>query len=159
NHHDVYKFMPSAGEPFYYNFNRTMNGTVPAAGAGQSWGWMYQLMPFIEQDNLWKYYEPDTNWMDLQFQGDYFILAQMPKTYSCPSRREGGILNTDPYPWNGVPVQVISTDYAGNGGTYSLGWDNQTDGTNNTGVFQGVMHALDPTGNFLIPTVIKGKPL
>jgi len=157
NHHDTYKSLPTAGEPVYYNWNRTLNGMVPASGAQQSWGWLYQIMPFAEQDNLWRYYEPDTNPATLNFQGDYYILAHIPPIYNCPSRRQGGVLSTDPYPWNGVPVQVISTDYAANGGTYSLGYDPQTDGTNNTGTFNGVMHALDPTGMFLIPTVIKGK--
>jgi prepilin-type N-terminal cleavage/methylation domain-containing protein/prepilin-type processing-associated H-X9-DG protein len=159
NHHDVFKSMPTAGEPNYYNWNRTLKGTVPASGAQQSWGWMYQILPFVEQDNLWRYYEPDTNTADLQFQGDYFILAHPPSIYNCPSRRPGGVLSTDPFPWNNVPVQVVATDYAANGGTFSLGWDNQTDGTNNTGTFNGVQHALDPTGMFLIPTVIKGKAL
>src|SRR5713101_11636 len=159
NHHDVFKSMPTAGEPNYYNWNRTLKGTVPASGAQQSWGWMYQILPFVEQDNLWRYFEPDTNTADLQFQGDYFILAHPPSIYNCPSRRPGGVLSTDPFPWNNVPVQVVATDYAGNGGTFSLGWDNQTDGTNNTGTFNGVQHALDPTGMFLIPTVIKGKAL
>jgi len=159
NHHDVFKSMPTAGEPFNYNWNRTLKGTVPATGAQQSWGWLYQIMPFVEQDNLWRYYEPDTNPATLQFQGDYFILAHPPSIYNCPSRRPGGVLSTDPYPWNNVPVQVVSTDYAANGGTYSLGYDPQTDGTNNTGCFNGVIHATDPTGMFLIPTVVKGKAL
>ena len=40
NHHDVFKSMPTAGEPFNYNWNRTLKGTVPATGAQQSWGWL-----------------------------------------------------------------------------------------------------------------------
>src|SRR5262249_45392582 len=89
-------------------FNRTLNGNTPCTGAQQSWGWMYQILPFLEQTNLWSYYRPDTNPNDLQFQGDNFILGNMPKTYNCPSRRMG-VLSTDPYPWNGQPVQRNST--------------------------------------------------
>jgi prepilin-type N-terminal cleavage/methylation domain-containing protein/prepilin-type processing-associated H-X9-DG protein len=155
NHHGTYGTLPTAGDPFFYNFNRTLVGSTPAVGAQQSWGWMYQILPFVEQDNLWRYYEPNANPSTLNFQGDYYILANIPKIYNCPGRRNRN-LSTDPYPWNGVPVQICSTDYAGNGGTYSLGWDPQTDGTNNTGVFNGTFHALDPTNTFLIPTVTGG---
>jgi prepilin-type N-terminal cleavage/methylation domain-containing protein/prepilin-type processing-associated H-X9-DG protein len=158
NHHDTYSCMPTAGEPFYYNFNRTLTGTSPCTAAQQSWGWMYQILPFIEQASLWNYYEPDTNPNDLKFQGDYFVLDNIPKTYNCPSRR-GKTPSTDPYPWNGQPVLINSTDYAGNGGTYSLGWDSETDGTNNTGVFNGVLHALDSTNTYLTGTVTKGSTM
>jgi prepilin-type N-terminal cleavage/methylation domain-containing protein/prepilin-type processing-associated H-X9-DG protein len=157
NHHDTYSYLPTAGDPFYYNFNRTLNGTAPSAGPQQSWGWMYQILPFIEQENLWKYYEADNNPNDLHFQGDYFILANIPKINNCPSRR-GRLASTDPYPWNGVPVTVNPSDYAGNGGTYSLGWDSQTDGTNNTGVFNGVIHALAPNGS-VSPTIVSGNTM
>jgi prepilin-type N-terminal cleavage/methylation domain-containing protein len=155
NHHGAYGFLPTAGEPVNYNLPRTLlSSNMPATGAGQSWGWMYQILPFVEQDTLWAYYEPDTNPGDLKFQGDYYILNNIPKTYNCPSRR-GRTVSTDPFPWNGVPVQINATDYAGNGGTYSLGWDSQTDGTNNTGVFNGVIHAVGANG-VLTPTVVKG---
>jgi prepilin-type N-terminal cleavage/methylation domain-containing protein len=157
NHHSAYSCLPTAGEPNYYNWPRTLIGNGPATLAGQSWGWMYQILPYVEQQVLWSYYEADTNPNTLQFQGDYYILANSPKFYNCPSRR-ARLLSTDPYPWNGIPVQVNPTDYAGNGGTYSLGWDPQTDGTNNTGVFNGVMHALGSNG-VLTPTVISGSTM
>jgi prepilin-type N-terminal cleavage/methylation domain-containing protein len=158
NHVSAYGYLPTAGDPFYYNFNRTLNpGNKPCTGAQQSWGWPYQILPFIEQDNLWAYTEPDANPADAHFQGDYYILMNIPKLYNCPSRRSKN-LSTDPYPWNGQPVQINSTDYCGNGGTYSLGWDPQTDGTNNTGVFNGVIHALGSNGA-VTPTVVTGSPM
>jgi prepilin-type N-terminal cleavage/methylation domain-containing protein len=158
NHHTTYGYLPTAGDPFFYNFNRTLNGISPCTGAQQSWGWMYQILPFMEQDNLWRYYESDVNPNDLKFQGDYFILANIPKFYNCPTRRTR-TLSTDPYPWNGQPELICSTDYAGNGGTYSLGYDPQTDGTNNTGMFNGVIHALDSTNTYLTSTVVTGSPM
>jgi prepilin-type N-terminal cleavage/methylation domain-containing protein len=150
NHVSTYGFLPTAGEPNFYNGPRSLQGPgQPYTGAQQTWGWMYQLLPYIEQQNLWVFYVSDPNPGDLQFQGDFFIANNIPKTYNCPSRR-GSISSTDPFPWNGVPVQVNPTDYAGNGGTYSLGYDPQTDGTNNTGVFNGVVHNYNfgsgPTG-------------
>jgi prepilin-type N-terminal cleavage/methylation domain-containing protein/prepilin-type processing-associated H-X9-DG protein len=158
NHHDTYGVLPSAGEPNFYNWNRTLVGTAPATAAGQGWGWMYQILPFMEQDALWRYYEPNNNPRDAKFQGDYFILANIPKSYNCPSRR-GRVPSVDPFPWNGQSVTINSTDYAGNCGTLSLGWD-ATDGTDGTGPFVGVTHALSTTRpRFLTSTVVKGNPL
>jgi prepilin-type N-terminal cleavage/methylation domain-containing protein len=161
NHHDAYGALPTAGDPQWYYWNRTLNGSSPATGAGQSWGWMYQVMQFIEQDNLWGYTEPVTNTRDAHFQGDYFIQANIPKIYNCPSRR-GRVADAAPNndSWNGTHSIVNPTDYAGNGGTFSLGWGG-TDGTDNTGVFVGVIHAR-ATGASPRPvtsTVVKGAPL
>jgi len=171
NHVSTYSYMPTAGEGNYYNFNRTLTGDAytggtlvtngaPATGAGQSWGWAYQILPFMEQTNLWSYVEPKSiNPMSATFQGDYFVSGGIPKFYNCPSRR-GKTNSIDPYPWNGAPVTINSMDYAGNGGSYSLGYDPQaTDGTTLNGAFNGVNHALDPTNTFLIPTVVKGQTM
>jgi prepilin-type N-terminal cleavage/methylation domain-containing protein/prepilin-type processing-associated H-X9-DG protein len=161
NHHSAYGTLPTAGDPNFFYFNRTMNGTTPATGAGQSWGWMYQIMQFIEQDNLWAYYEPDTNTSSAKFQGDYFIQANIPKIYNCPSRRNRVVdAATSNDSWNGTHSPVNPADYAGNGGTFSLGWGG-TDGTDNTGVFVGVIHAraTGPRPRPVTSTVVKGAPL
>jgi prepilin-type N-terminal cleavage/methylation domain-containing protein/prepilin-type processing-associated H-X9-DG protein len=155
NHHDTFTYLPTAGEYINYTWNRTLDGTTPATVAGQSWSWLYQILPYVEQDALWKYYEPDTNRNSAKFQGDYFILGNIPKIYNCPSRR-GRISNVDPYPWNGQPVIINSTDYAGNGGTLSLGYDTN-DGTALNGPFVGTVHAV--RGGALTSTVTKGAPL
>ncbi|HZU35692.1 MAG TPA: DUF1559 domain-containing protein [Gemmataceae bacterium] len=160
NHQGALNELPTAGEANYYNFNRTLIGTIPATGAKQSWGWPYQIMPYIEQDNVWKYVEANsTNPNSANFQGDYFIEENIPKIYNCPSRR-GRIPSTDPFPWNGQAVTINSIDYAGNGGSWSLGYDSQaTDGTTLNGAFVGVNHSLDPTGTFLTPTVVHGHAI
>jgi type II secretory pathway pseudopilin PulG len=147
NHESTYRKMPTAGEANNYNWNRTMVGGAPAAGAPQSWGWAYQILPFMEQDNLWNYFEPNsTDPTQSTFQGDYFVLNNIPKSYNCPSRRSK-ISNQDPYPWNGAPVLVNSIDYAGNGGSYAFGYDPKaTDGTTLNGVFQGVNHVVNTSG-------------
>jgi prepilin-type N-terminal cleavage/methylation domain-containing protein len=159
NHHDTYGYMPTAGDPVYYNYNRTMTGTTPASGPQQSWGWMYQIQQFMEQGNLWAYYEPVTNPRDVKFQGDYYILGNIPKNYNCPSRR-GKTSSNGLFLWNGASPLVNSTDYAGNGGTFSLGYGG-TDGTDNTGCFVGVIHELASTGSPRPVTskVVKGAPL
>jgi prepilin-type N-terminal cleavage/methylation domain-containing protein len=159
NHVTAYGYLPTAGEYNFYNFNRILvSGNTPATGKDQSWGWMYQLLPFIEQSALWAHYEPDTNPSSSTFQGDYFVLGNMPKTYNCPFRR-AILLSQDPFPWNGAPVQINCTDYCGNGGTLSLGYD-IGDGTQLNGVFVGTMHTLLPSGALGLPTVAGGaKPI
>jgi prepilin-type N-terminal cleavage/methylation domain-containing protein len=161
NHHDTYGIFPTAGDPVYYYYNRSMNGSTPGTGAQQSWGWMYQIMQFIEQDNLWAYYEPVTNTADAKFQGDYFIAQNIPKIYNCPSRRTrvpDAAPNNDS--WNGTHSIINPTDYAGNGGTFSLGWGG-TDGTDNTGIFVGVIHVRDLTvrPRPVTTTIMKGAGL
>lgn len=70
---------------------------APDAERGM-WNWTYHLLPFIEQDNLYK--EPDFN----------KVYAAAVKTMYCPTRR---------------PVQAYGgygkTDYAANAGTSNLG--------------------------------------
>jgi prepilin-type processing-associated H-X9-DG protein len=72
---------------------RTKPGGGIAAAPDQDWGWAYQILPFIEQNNAWE--EPN----------DAKVAATAIPLYFCPSRR---------------PPQVIGgrsmIDYAGNGG-------------------------------------------
>jgi prepilin-type N-terminal cleavage/methylation domain-containing protein/prepilin-type processing-associated H-X9-DG protein len=162
NHEATYGCLPTAGEANNYNWNRTLINGVPVTGPGQSWGWAYQILPFMEQATLWKYVEPNsTNPRTTEFQGDYFVLDGIPKNYNCPSRRVR-TENQDPYPWNGAPVKVNSIDYAGNGGSFAYGADpNATDGTTMNGVFQGVNHVVKRIGGrrVLTPDVVDGGPL
>jgi prepilin-type N-terminal cleavage/methylation domain-containing protein len=162
NHESTYGYLPTAGEANNYNWNRTLVNGSPATGAGQSWGWSYQILPFMEQSNLWSYVEPNsTDPTQSTFQGDYFILNGIPKSYNCPSRR-GRISNQDPYPWNGAPVQDNPIDYACNGGSYAFGYDpGATDGTTLNGPFRGVNHAVNSSGAqpVLTAQVVDGSPL
>jgi hypothetical protein len=67
-------------------------------GSAQDWSWLYQLLPFIEQGNVWS--NPSDN-----------VVKQAPiKTYFCPSRRNPVVR----------PLQDGAVnDYVGNGGTVS----------------------------------------
>jgi prepilin-type N-terminal cleavage/methylation domain-containing protein len=168
NHESTYGYLPTAGEAggifgfASYNWNRTLVNGSPATGAGQSWGWAYQIMPFIEQSNLWSYVEPNsTDPTKSTFQGDYVILNGIPKTYNCPSRR-GRISNQDPFPWNGAPVLDNPMDYAGNGGSYAFGADPLAgDGSTMNGPFRGVNHAINSSGAQMVVTaqVLDGSPM
>src|ERR1700730_8587971 len=49
NHHDTFKVFPSGGRESSSNDHRAMFDGVPADYTSQTWGWAYQILPFIEQ--------------------------------------------------------------------------------------------------------------
>jgi prepilin-type N-terminal cleavage/methylation domain-containing protein len=99
NHQDTFHYFPTggmgAGAP------RTLSGNGPAPGNQQDWGWCYQILPFIEQNNLW--YLPAGQ--------EAAITAMGVQTHLCPSR--GRLPSV-----SGIGVN----DYAGNGGSYGGWW-------------------------------------
>ncbi len=77
-HHDAFGVFPSGGMD-WTDYNRTMNGNVSADYKTQAWGWAFQILPYIEQANLWNLPRGSQN--DLQ-------IAEAPiPTYICPSFR------------------------------------------------------------------------
>jgi prepilin-type N-terminal cleavage/methylation domain-containing protein/prepilin-type processing-associated H-X9-DG protein len=94
SYHDVVGYFPTAGNT---TGARLMSGGTPAQGRTQTWGWMYQLLPYIEQTALWK--QPDDNVVRGTAIGIYF----------CPARRP-----TTRITFNSLPSAV--NDYVGNGG-------------------------------------------
>lgn len=92
HHHMDYGYFPDGGESNWSP--RSMNGlSSPRIAPYQDWGWMYQILPYIEQDHLWKTLSDDE------------IRARPVKIYQCPSRR-------GPMVFDGRAM----ADYAGNGG-------------------------------------------
>ena len=87
HHVDVFKYFPSGGlgpgQP------RTMQSRVPADYSKQAWGWCYQILPYIEQDNLWR------------LPSDSKIISTPVPMLYCPTRG-----------------RIDVSDYAGNGGSY-----------------------------------------
>jgi prepilin-type N-terminal cleavage/methylation domain-containing protein len=77
-HHDTFKAYPSGG--LYWNddlrrWHNNVKGSIPEDYKKQSWGWGYQILPYIEQQNLWK-------------STDDVAIAQTPiHMYICPSFR------------------------------------------------------------------------
>ncbi|QEG29261.1 putative major pilin subunit [Gemmata obscuriglobus] len=97
NHHDTLGYFPQGGDR-YYSARLGSNGSYATASAtqatSQTWGWGYQILPYIEQDNLWR------NATDATVKGTAL------KMFSCPSRRAPTIYNGG-----------MLSDYVANGGT------------------------------------------
>ena len=75
-HLGVYKFFPSGGRG--PGAARTLVNNTPANYTDQNWGWCYQILPFIEQDNLFK--QPAGQ--------EANIIATPVNIYYCPTRAE-----------------------------------------------------------------------
>ncbi len=120
-HHDTYQFFPTAGSPNAMIPN-TVSGS-PAIGMYQQCSWLYQILPFIEQQAVWK---------------DFLIAPKVPiKIYFCPSRRGPMVLQGGTYAGN------AESDYSGSAWKASIQTFFQanptviriaqiTDGTSNT---------------------------
>jgi type II secretory pathway pseudopilin PulG len=100
-HNDTYGVLPLGG--ITWNKTRTFlpNGT-PAVYDQQAWGWAYQILPFVEQADVWR----DPN--------DLNVVAAPLKLYFCPSRRPPTLKNYTGGNDNGPHAMM---DYAGNAGT------------------------------------------
>jgi prepilin-type processing-associated H-X9-DG protein len=81
-------------------------GTVPTVAPKQNWSWIYQITPYIEQQNVW------------QMSSIMQIMKTPIPVNSCPSRFGPRINNLPDVPWTGYRAM---TDYAGNGGVDTTG--------------------------------------
>jgi hypothetical protein len=110
-HHDTFKVFPSGGGAWNNGNSRTMSGpNRPAIYDKQVWGWMYQILPYVEQVNLWK------NTSDKE-------IASTPVTmYFCPSV---GQIRIYPYTQAGDSTTTVRAmnDYLGNGGMSPTSYD------------------------------------
>jgi prepilin-type processing-associated H-X9-DG protein len=103
-HHDTLGCLPSGGTGPSTTGGRIMVNGAPAVYDKQGWGWTYQLLPYIEQTNLWQ--EPAGQ--------EANIIATPVKTFYCPTRGRTQVVQN-----------IAVTDYAGNGGSYGH-WDSLT---------------------------------
>ncbi len=104
-HHDAHGRLPDGGEQAWAP--RTWSQGVPAVAPDQHWGWLYQILPYVEQEPLWR--SPS----------DEAVKTTPVPAYYCPSRRPPvlvvGGYNNDRL--------VATNDYAGNCGTEDVGKD------------------------------------
>jgi prepilin-type N-terminal cleavage/methylation domain-containing protein len=91
NHHDTLGFFPTSGARWWDQ----ANGPIPAKRTPsplvldlttQQAGWTFQILPFIEQDNLWRQ-SPRGNNNGSGLSNNNTIIDQTPiSVYTCPSR-------------------------------------------------------------------------
>jgi prepilin-type N-terminal cleavage/methylation domain-containing protein len=118
-HHENYECYPSGGT-YWSDTARTWikdangNNLVPADYKTQSWGWMYQILPFIDQKPLWA--DPTDNNIGP---------VQVP-LYRCPSVRAMTIYT---YTQAGANTTRAMNSYIANGGAYGT-WGSLTLGSN-----------------------------
>jgi prepilin-type processing-associated H-X9-DG protein/prepilin-type N-terminal cleavage/methylation domain-containing protein len=108
NHHDQFRFFPSGGW-YPYTAPNYLQGQ-PVVGADQHAGWGFQILPFMEGDNVWKGGQA-TNDVDRAL----VAIGTPNPLFFCPSRRPPQtVIYKDNYlpPLNGGPVTHALCDYA-----------------------------------------------
>jgi prepilin-type N-terminal cleavage/methylation domain-containing protein/prepilin-type processing-associated H-X9-DG protein len=79
NHHAQFEFLPTGG---WKNGWPTFVRGQPTVGEAQRGGWGFQILPYIEQENIWKGGSATTD-VDRAL----LAIATPNKIYFCPSRR------------------------------------------------------------------------
>jgi prepilin-type N-terminal cleavage/methylation domain-containing protein len=148
SHHDTYKAFPSGGT-LWSDTARIWTGatgtSTPADYTKQSWGWGYQILPYIELKDVWA--EPkDNNVVDTPI-----------KIYNCPSARPQYRFS---YTQAGSNSFHWMWDYNGNGGSWG-GWGdltksgNSLDGpivpsSNRSGIISRIRRITNGTQNVIL---------
>ena len=117
-HLTTFKYLPDGGESPWHA--RTFVGNQPARSPNQYWGVLYQILPYMEEENLWA------------SDDDVLVQSTPINAYFCPTRRRPSAMLGGANTAGGVRAM---NDYAGNGGTSdtgNMGWaifGNGNDGT------------------------------
>lgn len=115
NHHDSVGVFPTGG--LAWSSDRSWNGNIPADYKTQTWGWGYQILPYVEQQNVWA----NTD--------DHVVAGTPVKLFFCPSLRNPVSFSYSQGSWSGQKRAVC--DYVGNGGSYG-NWNGFTAGAGNS---------------------------
>jgi prepilin-type N-terminal cleavage/methylation domain-containing protein/prepilin-type processing-associated H-X9-DG protein len=92
-HHDAMGYFPDGGEEWDDARAVDANGN-PQVAPNQTWGWAYQILPYIEEGNVWSQ------------KNDSDVYGVMIPMYFCPSRRQPMVIGGR-----------AMLDYGGNAGT------------------------------------------
>ena len=120
---------------------------IPLTRQNQDWGWAYQILPYLENDNLWRtqssqmpaisasaFYDPA---------GDAVVSKSAIELYFCPTRRSPQSMTTLAY------SERSSIDYAGSAGPWF-------DSLNSTGKIPGPISDIDGIAVNWMPILATG---
>jgi prepilin-type N-terminal cleavage/methylation domain-containing protein len=106
HHHDVHKFFPTGGWE-WWSIPTYLNGG-PAVGEQQHAGWGFQLLPFIEQEPVWRGSQASD---DLDRARN--AVGTVIPLYFCPARRSPQFREfTNPAYFGGAETITALCDYA-----------------------------------------------
>ena len=116
NHANTHGYFPSGGWGYGW-----VGDPDRGFGRSQPGGWLFSLLPYIEQTSVWK---TTAGKSDAEKRTAALRMVATPiAVYACPTRRGGGgnqtypSVSSDNYVNCENPTLVARTDYAGNGGT------------------------------------------
>jgi type II secretory pathway pseudopilin PulG len=109
-HHDSLGILPDGGYEWSCSRTFTANGSTPEVAPNQQWGMFYQILPYIDQENLWAE------------AGDNTVGSTLVPLYFCPSRGKPrktvsayGDRAMQDYGWNAGSQADWPTDAVGSG--------------------------------------------
>jgi prepilin-type N-terminal cleavage/methylation domain-containing protein len=145
-HHDTTGAFPSGGNGWW--LDRTWTNGSPGNYQTQNWGWGYQILPFIEQNNLFMI-PPGTLPPDASAgpYGDIQVASTPVATYICPSVRGPTIFPYSQAGWSPTVGKRAMNDYVGNGGTTGSPYDGPLAPSGNPVAFK---HITNGTSNVLL---------
>lgn len=117
NHEGTYGLLPSGGWGYAWM------GQPGLIGINQPGGWIYQSLPYLEQENIARRGLGGTQ---AQIAASNYQIAQLPlAVLNCPSRRRGGPYTIIADPWLqyyncNFLTQGVRSDYVGNDGDQNL---------------------------------------
>lgn len=143
NHHDTFKNLPHGGRHWSYAPEYSSNGG-PEIAPRQGAGWAFQILPYIEQTNLW-----DGAGQTTVANKQIAVMGALISGYFCPSRRSPEAFTAASWYGPSGTYAHGQIDYAGsnlsnngaivqanhndiNQRTRAIGFQAITDGTSNT---------------------------
>jgi prepilin-type N-terminal cleavage/methylation domain-containing protein/prepilin-type processing-associated H-X9-DG protein len=106
NHHDAHQFFPAGGGD-WWSTPKYVSGQ-PAIGKDQDAGWGFQVLPYIEAENVWRGGQASND-----LERTRLAVGTPNRLFYCPGRRRPQtVVFTDSSYLNGQPTVTALCDYA-----------------------------------------------
>jgi len=131
NYHDAINRFPSAGRQDCGTCGRDTTVPLTASAPAQWWGWLYQILPYVEQTNVHV------------LTSNSQVRSTPISLFNCPSRRPPTVVGA-----------VVLNDYAGNAG---ITWCPADQASTWTGtIIPSMLNNLQPVPPVTIPGITDG---